>query len=137
MKEYVLDCSVTIAWCFESENTAFTSSLLKKSLQCNIIVPNLWHIEVTNVLLQAEKNGRIDALTSAKFLSMLSTLPIETETNTHDLAFTKILTLAKAYKLTAYDACYLEICTRRNLPLATLDKDLRKAAQACHVEILK
>lgn len=36
--------------------------------------------------------------------------------------------LAQRYKLTIYDAAYMELAERHDVPLATLDKRLAKAA---------
>lgn len=136
MKEFVLDCSVTMAWCFEEEACTYAYGVLEQARRARVIVPSLWHLEVINVLVMAERKKRLDAMRSNQFMDMLGSLPIETDTATHTVAFSKIGALARAYGLTAYDACYLEICVRRNLPLATLDKDLKKSAQAARVEIL-
>ena len=46
------------------------------------------------------------------------------------------LRLAIRHELTHYDAAYLELALRRNLPLATLDKDLRRAARAENVKLV-
>ena len=40
------------------------------------------------------------------------------------------MALARKRKLTVYDAAYLELAKREALPLATLDRDLEKAAIA-------
>ena len=40
------------------------------------------------------------------------------------------MTLARRHSLTFYDAAYLELAKREGLPLATLDRDLEKAAIA-------
>lgn len=41
-----------------------------------------------------------------------------------------------AYGLTSYDAVYLELALRRQLPLATLDRELRAAANSLGIELL-
>jgi predicted nucleic acid-binding protein len=46
------------------------------------------------------------------------------------------LRLAERHKLTVYDAAYLELAQRRGLPLATLDSELRDAANTEGVILL-
>ena len=44
--------------------------------------------------------------------------------------------LAVRFKLTIYDAAYLELAQRLRLPLATLDKELRTAGRALGIALL-
>ncbi|MGY2437947.1 type II toxin-antitoxin system VapC family toxin, partial [Escherichia coli] len=50
-------------------------------------------------------------------------------------AWSQTLRLASKHSLTLYDAAYLELARRLGLPLATLDKELRRAASAEDVAI--
>ncbi len=50
--------------------------------------------------------------------------------------FARLSELAARYRLTAYDAAYLDLALRLGLPLATLDADLKKAAQAEGVTVV-
>jgi len=45
------------------------------------------------------------------------------------------MTLAREYKLSSYDASYLELAIREGLPIASLDKNLLKAAKKANVPI--
>ena len=99
-------------------------------------MPNLWHLEVGNVLLQAEKRGRISATQISGRLELLNKLPITTDTETAPRAFREVMTLARSQKLTTYDATYLELAIRRGVPLATRDKALVRAADAVQIETL-
>jgi predicted nucleic acid-binding protein len=49
----------------------------------------------------------------------------------------KLLRLCNEYKLTAYDAAYLELAERKNAVLCTLDEDLIAAAKKHGVEVIK
>jgi predicted nucleic acid-binding protein len=51
-------------------------------------------------------------------------------------AWNAALLLADRHGLTVYDASYLEIASRRKIPLAALDRDLRSAAKAESVPLL-
>lgn len=125
--KFVLDCSVAIAWCFEDETTPYTETVLSSLNITNAIVPKLWYIEIVNVLLMAQKKGRINDNGIFHFLSLLEKLPIiSDETN---VTMVDLVMLSQKYQLTSYDGCYLNLCLQYNLPLATLDKKLISAVQ--------
>ena len=136
MTKFVLDCSVTISWLFEDEASKTTDNILDKLKENGAYVPNLWHLEVANVLIQASKRGRIETKTIPERLNVLSMLPIKTDIETHHKAFTTIIYLAEEQKLTSYDAAYLELALRRNFPIATKDTALRKAAENLKIPVL-
>ena len=98
-------------------------------------VPNFWHLDATNVLLSAKRRAEIDSGEIEIFISPLENLPIYTDVSTSKQAFDRILALADAYKLSSYDAAYLELAIREGLPIATLDKDLKKAVKKAGIEI--
>lgn len=125
----VLDCSVAVAWCFEDEATPQLDALLDQVQQTGAVVPPLWTIEITNVLLQAGRKGRIAPAAIQERLSLLDMLPIEIDTvGSGSASRGTLLALATAEALTAYDATYLELAIRRGVPLATSDKALRRTA---------
>lgn len=134
--DFVLDCSITMSWCFEDESTAYTDSILERLKTSKCIVPSLWSLEVANVLLIAAKNKRITEIQSASFIDALSALPIITDSTTSTRAMHSIYVLANNSKLTIYDATYLELAIREKIPLATLDKELIKAANKLNVPLL-
>ena len=128
MKEFVLDCSATLPWVFASEATPATDALLVVlSVGGRAWVPALWHLELGNVLLGAQKKGRIDRAGIEQFLSALDVYDIQVDGETMSVAWTKTLALAESSALTVYDAAYLELALRKGLPLASLDGALRKA----------
>jgi len=100
------------------------------------IVPAIWSLEVGNVLLVAERRGRLSEADSSRFLSMLADLPIQSEIETRQLAMSYILFLAREYKLSTYDASYLDLAMREGVPLASLDKGLRRATTQCQVSLV-
>jgi len=133
---FVLDCSATMAWFFEDEATNYTQAVLD-SLAAgeSAVVPSLWLLEVTNILLVGERRGRNSVEQAKKFWETLQPLPIEIEQYSIEECSTSIFDLARAHNLSAYDASYLDLAQRRSLPLATLDKRLMAAAKACGVSI--
>ncbi len=133
---FVVDCSVTMAWLFHDEGTPKTSALLKRLASETALVPGWWYVEITNVLALAERKGRIAPAQSDAFIADLSKLGIERDDEAPDRAFANLLPLCRAHQLTSYDAIYLDLAVRSNLPLATLDDDLRRAARKLGVRLL-
>ena len=136
MTGFVLDASVTMAWCFDDEATPETWALLDRLAAEGAIVPGLWTLEVGNILAQAERRNRTTAARVRQFVEQLETLPIRVDDETASRALGDILTLARAEKLTTYDAAYLELAMRRGLPLATRDYELQGSANRNGVELL-
>lgn len=134
---FVLDGSVTMVWGFEDEADAYADAILNKMPQLQAHVPALWPLEVANVLLVGERRRRITLADSARFLAILGTFPIAVDDETTARAWVETIHLARAHKLSSYDAAYLELAIRRGLPLATIDKDLKKAAITIGVKLFE
>jgi len=133
---FVVDSSVALAWCFRDETTPETSQLLDTVGAEGAAVPNLFHLETTNVLLLAERRGRMSATDTADQIALLGSLPLEVDQLTAEVAAHATLSLARTHRLTAYDAAYLELALRLRLPLATRDASLAAAAAAAGVALL-
>lgn len=133
---FVLDCSITMTWCFGDEATDATYALLDRLATETAVAPAHWPLEVANVLAMAEKRKRITAPTATTFLKLLTTMDMEIDNLTADRTFPHILPLCRKYGLTSYDAAYLELAIRRQLPLASLDADLRAAAKRAGIKVL-
>jgi predicted nucleic acid-binding protein len=131
----VIDCSLTMAWYFKDEATPYTSAVRASLATERAVVPSLWTLEVANVLLMSERRKRSTPTRAAKWLRYLESLPIFIDEESAWRSFQPILTLARSHGLTAYDAAYLDLAQRRGLPLASLDRDLKKAAQAVGVAL--
>lgn len=129
MSRAVLDCSVAVSWCFADEATPETHALLDRVRDAGAVVPSLWHLELGNVLLQAERRQRISAEDAAARLSLIAALPISVDPETIGRAWHDIISIARGEGLTTYDAAYLELAIRLNVPLLTKDGDLAAAAR--------
>ena len=132
----MLDNSVALAWCFEDEQTPTVLELLDRVSESGASAPILWPLEALNGLFAAERRRRLDAAKRATLATFLRDLPIRLDTETADQAWEETARLAEKFRLTIYDASYLELAQRRKLPLASLDTDLRKAAVSAGVEVL-
>jgi predicted nucleic acid-binding protein len=126
---FVLDASTALAWCFRDEDDHRAMSALERLESAEAYVPTLWSLEVANGLLAAERRKRITASASADAMRILLELPIVTDPFTRSRDFNATWRLARTHGLSAYDACYLELAMRLNLPLVTLDERLRAAAE--------
>jgi len=137
LEAFVLDCSATLPWLFASEATAATDHLLGAlTAGAKAWVPTLWHLELANVLLSAQRRGRVDKAGIARFFSALAVYDIVVDSETVEVAWTKTFSLGEAFGLTIYDAAYLELALRRGLPLATLDEQLRAAMHRAGGQVL-
>ena len=137
MSIFVVDASVALAWCFEDEASSVSDGLLEGLRQGGqIVVPAHWPTEILNGLLVAARRKRIKPDQPALFWAELARLPIETEPPLTASQAKAVLALSQKHNLTVYDAAYLELAHRRQLPLGTLDADLRKAAQVEGVALL-
>jgi predicted nucleic acid-binding protein len=101
------------------------------------IVPAIWPLEVANTLVMGERRGRSTARQAAVFLELLRALPITIDHAGATAAWTETLDLARRFRLSAYDAAYLELAVRQDADLATRDRSLVKAATAAGVSLFQ
>lgn len=137
MTAFVFDSSIALFWCFENEATGATRQLPEHLRAEPAAVPNLWYVEIADVLALAERRQRITAAETAQFIALLEELEIDVDEATWTRAFTRILDLAREERLTAYDAAYLELAMRLGVPLASKDGDLCDAAERLGVSVLR
>lgn len=126
---FVLDASIALAWCFTDEASAHTWRLLERLEIETAYVPSLWPLEMSNILVLAERRKRISYAHVILSLELIGNLPIQVDEETSYRAFREISQLAYKEKLTSYDASYLELALRLGIPLATKDKALAKIAK--------
>ena len=131
-----VDASIALTWCFEDEVTEATEAIGTRVDSEGAVVPNLWRLEVANALLLAERRGRLKRSDMEQRLELLAALPITIDGDTASHAWTDTLLLARAERLTLYDAAYLELAVRRDVELATLDRELRRAARKMGVAVV-
>lgn len=135
-KRFVIDNSVVMAWCFEDEISPYADLILDSLENMTAIVPSIWPLEVGNVLLAAERKKRLSEAASNKFIELLSELPIIVDQEPPERMIREILSLARKHNLSTYDASYLDLAIKRELPIATLDDRLLAAAKQIHVEVV-
>lgn len=128
---FVVDASVSAAWLLPDEATDYTRAALLATARAIVWVPTLWQTEMANLLLSAQRRRRISAAQRAELAAAAAALHVQVCREPVRLA--RLDALAAEHRLSAYDACYLELALRRRLPLATLDQALLAAMQRCGV----
>ena len=134
---FVLDNSVAMRWFFgdgRPHELAYAQDVLEAMKEAVALVPVTWGLEVSNVIARAEAKELVTEARSEAFLEMLGGVDIAVDVATFSHALSDTLHLARRYRLSAYDASYLELALREGLPLATLDEDLQKAAKRTGVK---
>jgi predicted nucleic acid-binding protein len=134
---FVLDASVALAW-FVDNPVASYAVRVRKSLvrDARAVVPGLWHLEMANGFAVAERRGVLTPANSTAGIATLEQLLAHViESSAEFIPMRQVLTTARDFQLSAYDAVYLDTARRAQLPLATLDKRLRAAAQMADVEL--
>ena len=135
---FVLDASVTIRWALKDGSAAdrtFADQVLDSFAATFALVPALWYTETIHLLRCAEDDGKFGESALTGFVYRLGQLPIELDAAAPSGVQLAVAAISREFKLTGYDAQYLELARRRNMPLATLDKDLRKASKKAGVPI--
>jgi predicted nucleic acid-binding protein len=132
---FVLDASVALTWLFEDEACPYGDEIAVDLPLVHAIVPDLWYLEIANAVAVGERKNRVTTGRSLAFLNDLRQLPITSDQQPALDIWTYTLGLARLYRLTAYDASYLELAIRKSLSIATLDGPLRQAADRAGVRI--
>ncbi len=136
ISEFVLDASVTLSWFFEDESTEYTESILNALENGKAFVPCIWPLEVGNALLVAERRRRLKRTRIFKILNALQQLPIHVEMDRPERVWGQIFSLAREHQLSTYDAAYLDLAIRLDLPIATQDRGLILAATLSSVQVV-
>lgn len=135
MPGVVLDTSAALSWLFADVQTEAARGLARRVARDGAVVPWVWHAEMAQLLLFAERRGRTSPARVAEIVALIDELPIETEAGAPERVRHELLGLARDAALSASDALYLDLARRRGLPLATLDPTLDRAARAAGIAI--
>ena len=124
---FVADASVAAAWVLPDEAAAVADVALDRLDAETAKVPGIFWHELRNLLLSAERRGRIDSGYADASMVRLRRLAIVCPGETDDR---EVMALARAHGLSAYDASYLVLAMREGCALASLDRRLNEAAAA-------
>ena len=134
----VLDNSVAMRWLFADGSAADrqyaveVAALVETS---EVHVPALFVTEAANVISRALKVGVITPQDCESSFDLLHAMQASIEPMDSTQSAMPLAITAFEEGLSAYDATYSLLAKKLGCPLATLDKDLRRAAKKCGVEI--
>ncbi|CAN7712025.1 type II toxin-antitoxin system VapC family toxin [Pseudoduganella sp. LjRoot289] len=137
---FILDASVSMRWVlFDGtvSDRAYADSILEAMVENRATVPSLWYTESTQVLRCAEDCGQLTAATSDAFMRQIRRMPIDVDTVRPQSSQQAVAAASRKFRISAYDAQYLELASRLKLPIATLDMAMRKAASKAGVAIYR
>ncbi|HIE02614.1 MAG TPA: PIN domain-containing protein [Thiotrichaceae bacterium] len=127
----VVDASVGIKLFVKEEFSDKTRALfaqLTMSPPAQLYVPDLFFIECTNILWKYTRRFNYPGDKARQHLINLENLALQ-RTPTSDL-MVEALDIAVRHTISAYDACYVALAQRLDLPLVTADEKL--VNQLCH-----
>jgi predicted nucleic acid-binding protein len=130
---FVVDASVAASWLLPDEGHTGASQAYSRLRSDHALVPSLWWFEIRNIFVTSERRGRLDSEKTRKALALLGNLPIQQDCEPDEAT---VLRLARQYRLTVYDAAYLELAQRENVVLATLDAGLARAATSENINLI-
>src|SRR3954447_4594834 len=126
---FVADASVAIAWVHPAQTTPETDAMLDAVAGGDsLVVPALWPLEVANALTVLRRRRKLTPGEAGTAIEILRELPLTIDHEASAAAFTRLVELASEHELTIYDATYIELALRRNLPLASNDAAMKRAA---------
>ena len=126
---FVADASVAIAWVHPAQATPETDAMLDRLAEGDaLVVPALWPLEVANALTVLRRRRKLTLDEARTAIEIIRELPAVIDHEAAAMAFTRLVDLATQHELTIYDATYIELATRRQLPLASNDARMKQAA---------
>jgi predicted nucleic acid-binding protein len=140
MTAFVLDASVAVSWCFPGdpeEDTSYSRRILGLLATNDAIVPEIWAFEIANsIFVSFNKRKRITEGQIEDYLRRLKELPISVEGRSL-WSNVDLEVLSRRWNLSSYDAAYLDLALRKNVPLATIDRDLKNTAADQGIQVLR
>jgi predicted nucleic acid-binding protein len=133
---FVLDASVTLSWCYKTALNESSAKVFEATAAGKAIVPAIWSYEVTNFMATAIRTRRMNENERNEFIGWLIVQPISVERSLLPRLLRATLAIADRFGLSGYDAAYIELAIREQLPLATFDQGLRRAAEKGDVPLL-
>lgn len=136
MSLVVIDVAAALGWCFAEGPGSAGDALLERVARDGALVPPIWHVELAERLLDAEREARLTPAQVSAIVDGVGRLPIGTDGAASLRHSGDALHLARQHGLPVHDACYLDLAMRRGLPLATPVAELQRAARASGVELI-
>jgi len=138
LKRFVLDPSVALAWFLDDPVPAYATEVRRALLDgARAAVPALWHLEMANGFVVAERRRILTTAEATRCLTYLEQLTAQIETHSDFVPARHALNTARSFQLSAYDAVYLDTARKEGIPIATLDQAIRAAAARAAVDIFR
>jgi predicted nucleic acid-binding protein len=131
----VIDASVALAWTIESQSTVAATSLKQRATAHDFIAPSVFRLETRNALLKAERRNFIAWVDVVSAMTVLSELGVVFAGNPDDIEIDSAMVLARAERLSLYDALYLQLAMTEQALLASRDGPLLTAAMSRGVPV--
>lgn len=131
---FVLDNSVLCGWILANQANPYSDAVGELLGVVDAHAPPLLQLEFTNVLRTACRRGTLAIAGAREIVDQVARLPIRIDAAPANLA--TLLSLALRFQLSSYDAAYLDLALRLQLPIATRDDALAEAAWAAGVGVL-
>jgi predicted nucleic acid-binding protein len=130
---FVLDASVAVAWFVRKQATAYTDRVRARAKREPLHVPAVWPLEVSNALLVLQRRGNISENAAKTAADLLGDLVVTVHQDR--LTIPELLEFATKYRLSTYDASYLDLALSLRLPLACRDGPLQRALSGAGVRL--
>jgi predicted nucleic acid-binding protein len=132
----VIDASVMIAWLINEPHLALSEDIYQLLAEEPIRVPAHWPVEVGNALSVNMRRGRITPDRLSAITGRLAHLDIVVEPAGTPDTIVPLIRFAADNGLTCYDAAYVLLARNAEGALATVDTDMRRAAQRLAIPLL-
>ena len=139
MSGFVLDASVALRWFLDHPVPVYANRVKQVFLKgIRAVVPALWHLEMSNGLVVAERRSILTAADVDQAMMDIEQIVAQAVDTDSIVVFARqSLATARAFQLSAYDAVYLDLARSQRLTLATLNDRLRAAAIQAGVSLLR
>ena len=130
----ILDASVAVAWFVGNQASAYSDRVRRLARRERVHVPAVWPLEFTNALWQLQRRKLLSERHVDTIMDLVEPLDIVVHKETP--ALRRLLTGARDYRLSAYDASYLELAFTLHYPVACRDGVLKDALRAAGLKLV-
>ena len=131
MVAFVVDNSVAVAWLYPGQATAYTERLLASLDESTLHTAFIWPAEFANAASVMVKRGLLSDELGAEMIGMAGSFGLIIDRAPADLSL--LYHISRRHGLSVYDAAYLELAMRMEIPLATRDTALAAACQTLNL----
>jgi predicted nucleic acid-binding protein len=132
----VVDASSTLDWFIEKPMSAATTRVFNVARRSLLVLPPVWVLETHNALLKMTRQQKLQTQDALDIKMELELLAKRIDRTLDQEVIDRTWHIAVAHMTTVYDASYLELAWRLDLPLASADTAIRTAARALKIRLL-